>query len=343
MKTSSGDAQKHYMTFSTLKAEGVANGKIDVAINIFAKPFRTSLAILSLLKACGGRIGTLWLQFEPMGIGVDQVPPYLIYDYLKEECLANCRVSQPKIWLAREAVTAADFANPERRLAIRYQTAFERSKARLLFLLHNDVFIYKDILGPMSESLGDAFAIGQLGQCWNCPASHEGLMREVLGRGACKPAFYSAFRPDHQGLCALYEAAQAQKIFVRPYELGQGEFASRPWPLPECRVNEWACLINLEKSRGLCQPNGPAYPPGAYRACGEYNLDIGVPYFRDLHKSGLAAKNFELAPYLEHFVGTGKNTPLRYAKAEGKALQLLRRHFGAYVEWVKKKLNRSEL
>lgn len=315
--------------------------KIDVAINIFAKPLRTSLSILSLLQQCGQHLDTVWLQFEPMGIQGDLISPYAIYEYLQEKSNIHCQISQPQIWLAREAVTEADFANPVRRLAIRYEYAFEQSKARLLFLMHNDVFIYKDLLGAMRAQLDNAFAIGQIGQCWNCPASHEELTQTILNRPACTPETYRDFKPNHTELCQLYAAAQARQIFARPYALKTGEFANQPWPLPECRVNEWACLLDLQKTRPLCEPQGSAYPPGAYRACGEYNLDIGVPWFRDLHKAKLEAKNFDLKPYMEHFVGTGKNTPIRYAKAEDKALQILRRHFSHYVAWLEQKTGKK--
>lgn len=310
--------------------------RIDVAVNIFAKPFRTSLALLSLLRQCGQHIGKLWLQFEPAGIGIDPFPAYCIRDYLEETGAAECIVTQPQIWLAREAVRPGDFDNPVRKDAIRYQYAFENSAARLLFIMHNDIFVLKDILGAMRRDIGDAFAIGQLGQCWNCPAGNSAITGAVLGRTACTPDNYLDFRPGYDQLCALYGESHKQGIFARPYDQDgfTPEFRERPWPLPECRINEWACLLNLEQTRNLCAPKGSAYPPGAYRQCGEFNLDIGVPWFRDMHALGLKAKNFDIGPYIVHWQGTGNNTPTRYAKGEDKALSLLRRHFAPYVRWL---------
>ena len=40
---------------------------IDVAMNIFAKPYQTALSVLSLFKHSGGHVGNVWLQFEPYG------------------------------------------------------------------------------------------------------------------------------------------------------------------------------------------------------------------------------------------------------------------------------------
>lgn len=312
-------------------------GKIDVAVNIFAKPFRSSLALLSLVRQCGPHIGKLWLQFEPVGIKYDQIPAYCIYEYIRENDLAQCEASQPEIWLAREAADEALLRDKKRRMNLRYECAFENSKAPLLFLMHNDIYLIKDLLGPMRQVMGDAFAIGHVGQCWNCPAANAGLMAEVMGSPPCSSATYLDVRPDHKQLLALYAKAREKDKFCRPYKLDTGEFAIRPWPLPECRVNEWACLINMEKARPLTIPHGEAWPPGAYRACGEFNLDIGVAWFRDLHAKGAAARHFDIYPYLKHWGGTGKNTPMRYAKEEDKALRLLRRHFGAFVDWVEKK------
>ena len=55
--------------------------KIDVAINIFAKPYQTALSVLSLLKHSGRHVGNLWLQFEPYGSQHDIVNPYAVALY----------------------------------------------------------------------------------------------------------------------------------------------------------------------------------------------------------------------------------------------------------------------
>lgn len=316
-----------------------ANEKIDVAVNIFAKPFQTSLSLLSLLRQSGQHVGKIWLQYEPMGSIHDKLTPYCIYEYLKEAGTFPVAVYQPKEWLARGCVTANDLKNSETRASVRYQYAFENSHSRLLFLMHNDVFILKDILGAMASQIDDAFAIGQLGQCWNCPASNADLAQAVMKSAPCQPQSYKNFRPDYGQLCELYSEARKKDLFARPYDKHgfSDEFKNQPWPLPECRINEWACLINLEKVKPLCAPYGDACPPGAFRECSGHNLDIGVSWFRDMHAKGLYAKNFDIKPYLKHWVGTGNKTPIRYARNENNALQILKKHFGDYVEWLYKK------
>lgn len=145
---------------------------VDVAVNIFAKPFQTALSLLSLLKHSGEHVGVIWLQFEPYGSRYDAISPYYIARYLREELDERCEVFQPNFWLAREAVDPARLDDPDYRLGIRYQYAFEQSRSRKLFLMHNDVLVLRDILGDMLREMGDAFALGAVGQCWNLSLIH---------------------------------------------------------------------------------------------------------------------------------------------------------------------------
>lgn len=309
---------------------------IDIAMNIFAKPWRTALSLLSLTDKCKAHIDTIWLQYEPVGSKYDTLNPYLIVRYLTEQGF-TIQCSQPDRWLAREAATKEFLEDSERRSCIRYEHAFENSTAPFLFLVHNDVFILRDLLGALRDNIGQAFAIGKLGQCWNCPASHESITRKVLNRERCTPEAYLEFKPTAGQLNMLYKEAAAQNIFKRPYDEDnfKGEFSDKPWPLPECRINEWACLINMNLVKNLCIPHGSAWTPGAYRLCAGHNLDIGVAFFRDLHARGLVAKNFDIDPYMKHWVGTGKNTPIRHVKAEDNARRIIEKHYPKFMAWLK--------
>jgi hypothetical protein len=316
--------------------------RVDVAVNIFAKPFQTALSLLSLLRCSGRHVGVVWLQFEPYGSRHDSVSPYLIVKYLREHLGVRCQVFQPEYWLDLNAVDSSRLDDPVYRLGIRYQYAFEHSESHKLFLMHNDVLIFRDILGDMLTGMGRAFAIGALGQCWNCPAGKRDLMREAFGREACSPEAYADFQPSYEELRGLYALARKRGVFARPYDQGfAGIFDRQPWPLPECRINEWACLLDLQKTQSRCVPFGPLLPPGAYRQCGHICLDIGVEWFRGLHALGMFARHFDLKPYLKHWVGTGKVTERRYRLAEENALTLLRKHYAGYLEWLGRETGRK--
>lgn len=311
--------------------------KLDVAVNIFAKPFQTSLALLSLLKHCDAHIAKIWLQFEPFGSRFDTIPPYFIATYLQDKLGANCNIFQPRFWLARQPPVRSRLEDVDYRQSIRYQKAFEESTAKKLFVMHNDVVILKDILGVLKREIGDAFVIGQLGQCWNCPANNEEITRKVMGRERCVPESYQTFKPDMEQLARLYEEARMNNVFVRSYDDGFRElFATQPWTLPECRVNEWACLINLEKTRPLTMPFGSAAPFGAFQQCGSLTLDTAVAWFRAMHSRGLHAKHFNLKSYVFHYVGTGNKSARNYSINEDRAKRELKRQFPEYLTWLEK-------
>lgn len=313
--------------------------KADIAVNIFGKPFQVSLAILSLLARSRAHINKIWLNYEPYGSQFDNLSPLAIYDYLKETSIVKCEASQPDYWLGREAPDLSRIGEPEYRYGIRYQRAWEKSAASYLFIIHNDVYFFKDLLGAMLAEIGDAAAIGQIGQCWNCPASRSQITLPVCGLEPCDPGVYRDFNCSVSQLQAIYSEARQSGIFKRAYDPDSigSDFLERPWPLPECRVNEWACLINLEKTRPLTMPIGPAWPFGAFKACGDLHLDIGVQWFRNMHAMGLTCKHVNVHDYLRHWVGTGNKSRARYAHAEANALVILKKHFPDFISWLKKK------
>lgn len=316
---------------------------IDAVINILAKPFQTALTVLSLLERSGKHLSAIWLQFEPVGSKFDSITAYHIADYISGLPEVTCHVSQPSFWLKRETPTAEKMLDPAYREAIRYQFAYENSNADLLFLTHNDVFFVRDLVGALEENMGDAFAIGQIGQCWNCPASNAEIMAKTHGRAPCSPNSYEDFQPDFDGLRKIYAEARKDNVFARPYDKYNfsPEFEDRPWPLPECRVNEWACLLDLKKTRPHTIPHGTAWPPGAYKLCSDHNLDCITPWFRDMHALGMRAKNFDIYPYMKHWVGTGNKNAIKYTQAEDNARRLLCKHYPAYITWLEKKTGKK--
>lgn len=259
--------------------------KADAALNIFAKPWQTALSVLSLIRYAGTRLGVIHLQYEPFGSRYDRLDPMLLSRYVSEELGRPCALFQPDHWLDLKAPDPARLNDRAYRLGIRYQAAFENSGARHLLLLHNDVFIFRDVLG------------------------------------------------------ALLDAAQREER-----EQGRAPFAASfsvcSWPLPECRVNEWACLIDLAQTRPLTVPLGGALPPGAFSPCGdraregEVTLDTGVAWFRSMYAHGLRAAHLPVEPCMKHWGGTGRNTERAYRLAEDNARMLLERHFPAFIRWL---------
>ena len=316
------------------------SARVDVAMNIFAKPYQTALSLLSLLQFSGRHIDRIYLQFEPQGSMFDPAPPYAIAEYLGDLGIWIVNY-QPKYWLHLDPVEPARLDDPEYRLSLRYQHAFEHTDKQYLFVLHNDVLIKRDIVGAMLDGIGDAFAVGQIGQCWNCPASNEILVQDSrCADFACSPERYRDFRPDFEGLKRLYALAVERGVFVRPYWEGwETHYAADPWPLPECRVNEWGCLVDVAMTRPLVRPQGDILPFGGYEPCGKICLDIDVVWFRELNRRGLYARHMDIRPYLTHWIGTGNNTERKYLQAEHNARRILEKHFAPFVGWCRARGN----
>lgn len=330
--------------------ENIGTDKItDVAVNIFAKPFQTALALLSLYRTSGRHINQYWLQFEPMGSKFDSITTYYIAEYLQDVLHLSCNIYQPKYWLARETFDVSRVQDQDYRLGVWYQYAFENSRAKFLFIMHNDVYILKDIVGALLENIGDAVIIGQLGQCWNCPASNAKIMKKVMHCPPCGPKRYGWVKPTWEELKEIYQ--EGSGMYKRTYVDGLQDtncqdkisqsFQEQPWPLPECRVNEWACLINLQIAQPLTMPFGEAFPFGCFQNLGENLLDTATLWFRDMHKAGLHAKHFWVYDYLKHWVGTGNKSAQRYAFSEDRALALLKKFFPDYIKWLEAKIGKT--
>lgn len=334
-------------------APGRAPAIVDVAMNVFGKPLQTALSALSLLRACGRHIDTLFFQFEPFGSSFDAGLPYAVAEYLQEGLAAGDHAHkivtyQPTVWMQRNVPDIERLGEDGYRLAIRYQYAWEKSDKPFLLTVHNDVFVLRDLVGAMLAETAEKdargnlpFAVGGVGQCWNCPARLQELVDECApGQTACTPAAYADFQPDFSQLACLYERAALQGVFVRPYQTGwRDDFEARPWPLPECRVNEWACLVNMELARPATVPNGSVPAFGAFGQCGEHLLDTAVPWFRGMNGLGLRARHLDVNQYMKHWVGTGKKTRKKHNQAEDNARLILERHFPDFVAWARKKNN----
>lgn len=252
-------------------------GTVDVAINVHGKPQQTAVTLLSLLEHSDGHIGRIHLTLErrqPFGASFRS-----LIKHLGDRVV----VHRPVFWFG---------VRPQRskwlirwspyRHSLRYQHAWETSTSPHLFISHNDMLYNGDILGAMLDQVGGHVAIGPVGQCWNCPASFA---------QRCSPKSFMSFHPSFREWLQLARdhpgprAAHYDRV-VDP---------QRPWPLPECRINEWSMLVNLERARALTMPYGKAVPLGAL-----YGLDIGTQWFHDVLNTGASVKHFDIAPYATH-------------------------------------------
>jgi hypothetical protein len=253
---------------------------VDVIINVLGKPYSTALTLFSLMRHSGGHIDTIYMIIENAQIlGTD----YEDFRFIAER-LGNVIGYVPQEFLFAHEADLSRMAEEGYRHSIHYQYGFEKSDKQLVFVTHNDVLYHGDAVGAMLEVMGEEYVgVGSIGQCWNCPAAFAGL---------CDGDRYADFRPTYEQLAELIEKfpprrAPRHKLFVMP---------ERPHPLPECRLNEYACLVDKAKVEHLIMPRGPVPPFGAYNE----GIDSGCGWFRHLNWLGYRFKNMDLSQLLTH-------------------------------------------
>ena len=234
--------------------------KVDVVINVFGKPYQTAVTLFSLLEHSSQHIDKIYFieeREQPHGDSVNHIIPWfgkrLIY-------------YKPSLYLGligyKEHV-----GNENYRLSLRYQYGWERTDKDYLFITHNDCLYKDDVIGKMLELIQPELVagVGSIGQCWNCPAFYA---------KKCHGNHYEQFKPTYS------ETVQLIKNFPSPRTKIEQIDPRNPMPFPECRLNEFACLIHIGRVRHLVMPHGKILPFGIM------GVDIGVDWFRSLVLAG---------------------------------------------------------
>lgn len=304
--------------------------KIDVLINVFSKPWQTALALLTLNKHSRKHIDKIYFHEEPAHFALEKTSHDKLLSYFGNEII----YFQPTYWLGVEPTDCHRMGEEDYRLAMRYQFGFENSDKKYVLVIHNDIIVFDDIVHFFMNAIEDYSGIGQIGQCWWCPASQKQL---------CNPTNYLEYQPDFETLNAIY-TNDFKPLERRAYHYGWGkQFQTKPWPLPECRLNEWCMLIDREKTSPDTLPWGKANPLGAQVPSGAcigkdfdepVNLDTGVQWFRDLSHAGHRFKHVNIYNHIIH----DKNghsallNPEIYVKKEIYAKKRVKKEFPEFIE-----------
>ncbi len=281
---------------------------VDIAMSVYGKPFQTAVTLASLFENCGKLIDKVYLQEEfnqPHGSCISQVidsfPDQRFIHYI------------PKCFLGWHSHNLVNLRDMNYRQSIRYQFAWENTDKKYLFISHNDCLYHSDIIGNMLDKVEGTYysGIGLIGQCWNCPASIANV---------CNRENYLAYNPtfdEVRVLIATHTSARTRIDMIDP---------AHPVPLPECRLNEFACLINLEACRSEVMPIG-AVVPFAF-----VNLDVGTEWFRQLSVRGHRFLNwsggFKHGPFSPKNNGHAADFDVvEYNQSEKEARQYLVEHY----------------
>ncbi len=264
--------------------------KVDVAVAVHGKPWQTASTLFSLLEHSGRHIDKIWFHEEPKHVnndGVDFVLPWFA------DKLVHFK---PPLFLGYEKLTPTIMRrvrnDPDYRRSIRYQIPFEDTEKRFLLFCHNDTFFTGDVVGEMLKRLENSpyVGIGMIGQCWNCPAH---------AAGVCDGARHESFNPSYSEAIALVKKYPMPRTRASHFSRWKRNF------MPECRLNEFACMLDLDKCRPLVFPKGDVAPLGLFAE------DTGTKFFQDMRRRGE-----RFLHYPEHF-HHGRFAP----NASGNALE----------------------
>jgi hypothetical protein len=272
--------------------------RVDVVVNVFGKPWQTLCTLKSLIKHSGSHIDKIFLikeKNQPENID-------FIFDYFD-----NVIVYTPdKFSFITKTINHKD---QNERFVVRYQYGIENSNKKYVFLTHNDVLYTGDIIGEMLGLIGDNVGIGQIGQCWNCPAKSAGV---------CSGEKFNEWNPTKEDIFKLPLPHLRTNIEIIDLK--------NPKPMPECRLNEWACLLNKEIIMEESKPNGEC------SLFGQYGLDLGTTWFRDMYLKG-----YNFVDYRKNFIhsywsesASGFQTQLKkdlYDKSEEMAKKYYEENF----------------
>ena len=267
---------------------GTKDNKVDVIINVYGKPWQTLCTLESLMVHNEQWIDKIYLIEEakhPFGDNIDLI---FKYDYpIKHKKYKN--------WVNIYRTWAKDVPKEN----IRHQWGIENSDKKYVFICHNDVLFTADIIGNMLKEIGDCVGIGEIGQCWNCPAKAQGL---------CSGEKFYDWNPTFEDLKQL----KLPHIRTRIDNLDKDV----PKLLPECRLNEWACLIDRE----ACIKEGRPY-------FGEFTEDSGVAWFRAMYKKGYTFKDYRKDFIHAYWAKTGGHEVEQKEKLYWESEKLAKEYF----------------
>ncbi len=272
---------------------------VDVAINMYGKPYNTAVAVLSLLEQSGRHIDKVYLTLEC--VQPHEGDSELILELLRK-VKDRLIVHVPKYHIWYGKLDTRRYLNEDYRHAIRYQYAFEATDKQFLLITHNDILYRKDIVQAFLDEIVGHSGVGQIGQCWNCPASKAGKcssdrfydyrpnLSEIAELVSRFPLVRKP-RPTAVGMTARIRR-KLRKLFGPPQIVFD---SNSPWPLPECRLNEYSCLVDVGILKPIVIPKGPVVPMGS-----DEWMDIGTRWFHALCNRGHRFKHVDIYQYCVH-------------------------------------------
>lgn len=263
--------------------------KVDVVISAYGKPWQTLCTLKSLMKVSGEHIDKIYLIEErEQPFGENNIKMLL-------DKFDNLVHYIPKCFISWDRVLS-HYNTPEDRYVVRYQYGIEMSDKKYFFVTHNDILYTNDIIGNMLNEIGDNVGIGLIGQCWNCPA---------FSANVCDGNRFETYKPTYDEAIRLVNTVRSPR--THPNQIDR----NNPMPLPECRLNEFAALIDREITMKECTPNGntPLFAATI--------MDTADAWFKSLFLKGYKFKNYDILKDCKHpyyLDGPGQDSQRNHGK-----------------------------
>jgi hypothetical protein len=302
------------------------NSKVDVGIAFYGKPYQTIVTIKSLIQHSGQYIDKIYISRESKQPHNDYIGIFKVIDYFRNDPDVRLVLHYPNYHLGLGVMDLERAKEDTRwRQSIMYQYALETTDKKYLCIMHNDMLFHDDMIGVMLQQMNagpeNLIGLGSVGQCWSCPAGKD-------WGNKCDPYIFEDFVPTYEEALELTEAHATPRQDLQKKIISEG----RVHILPECRLNEYCAIIDVESYRKVTVPNGDI-------ACYGGNwggVDNATIWSHDVYQKGYRFKHLPLEQYTTHapFDSTSSGTQANdnyslYMRSEQKAEEYIEQHYGA--------------
>lgn len=260
--------------------------KVDVCVIYYGKPYQTIISILTLFKYSRQHINKLYITVEKKQPFDKFGDVYKVIQAIKPH--VEIDLYYPKTFYE---LGYLDYdktkVNSSYRYQIPYQYALENATQDFLFIMHNDMVFHRDMIGEMLPDFANdekMAGTGSIGQCWSCPAFSAKL---------CHGSKFDQYIPQQEEAIALHEKYNTPRKDKDIEVLKTG----RIHPMPECRLNEYACMIRLSTYRNTTLPKGNNVCFGGNWG---FTADLGTGWFHQMVNQGNKFKHYVLEDYAIH-------------------------------------------
>ncbi|MCF0051622.1 hypothetical protein LXM25_16255 [Dyadobacter sp. LJ53] len=299
--------------------------QVDVGIAFYGKPYQTIVTIKSLIQHSGQYIDKIYISRERRQPHNDYIGIFKVVDYFRNDPNVRLVIHYPYHHLGLGVIDLQRAKNDTSwRQSIMYQYALETTKKNYLCIMHNDMLFHDDMIGIMLQQMTtgpeNLIGIGSIGQCWSCPAGSDWANK-------CNPHVYEDFVPTYQEAMEITEAYATPRQQIQKNVISGG----RVHIMPECRLNEYCAMINVESYRRETIPDGDI---GCYG--GNWGgVDNATVWSHDVYQKGYRFKHLRLEDYTRHapFDSTSSGTQANdnrdlYLRSEANAREYIENNYG---------------